>query len=209
MQKKPRLPHGFHSMIAQVLVVVGRNDGQELFQFVLESSQRRVGGFSAMGVRPFIKPLPFLWLRVVTVFLGSASSPTTVPGMVFGYLGKQLDFSCCFLLVDGLEPVPLRVWPFTCFFQSSLLLNVSASLGSVHFYIKEDEWLEWNKVKTKKPKYRATDLRWRTWASYRWAARVGFGPSQYQWKVSNVTNFSHVLSSPKKLHFSRETYGRS
>jgi len=62
-----------------------------------------------------------------------------------------------------------------------------------------------------------TNLRWQTWASYRRAAKVGSSPSQYQWIVSNVTNFAHVLSSSldllkilsRKLHFSRETCGRS
>ena len=34
--KKPRLPHGFRGMIAQVLVVIGRNDGRELFQCVFQ-----------------------------------------------------------------------------------------------------------------------------------------------------------------------------
>ena len=33
--EKPRLPHSFSSMVAQVLIVVGCNDGQELFQRVL------------------------------------------------------------------------------------------------------------------------------------------------------------------------------
>ena len=61
------------------------------------------------------------------------------------------------------------------------------------------------------------DSRWRTWASYRRVPTVGSSPSQYQWKVSSVTNFAHVLSSnlvllkifSKKLHSSRETYGWS
>ena len=62
-----------------------------------------------------------------------------------------------------------------------------------------------------------TDLRLRTWASYQQAAIVGSGSSQYQWIVSNVTNFAHVLSSildllkilSRKLHSSKETYGRA
>ena len=61
------------------------------------------------------------------------------------------------------------------------------------------------------------DFRWRTWASYQRATAVDFGPTQYQWIVSKVTNLDHVLSSSldllkifsKKLHCSRETCKRS
>ena len=61
------------------------------------------------------------------------------------------------------------------------------------------------------------DLRRQTCVSYRQAAVVGFGLSQYQCKVSSVTNLAHVLSFnfvllkifSRKLHYSSETYGRS
>ena len=38
------------------------------------------------------------------------------------------------------------------------------------------------------------DLCWWTWQSYRRAAVVGFVSSQYQKRVSKLTNLAHVLS---------------
>ena len=73
-----------------------------------ESSQRRMGGFSVTKW-PVIKPLPFPRPREVTVFLVLAFNPTTGSVRVLGFLGRRLDFSGYFLLVDGLaKPVPLE-----------------------------------------------------------------------------------------------------
>ena len=89
-----------------------------------ESSQRRMGAFSAEGSKPVINHFPFLGPGLVTVFLPLAFNPTTGLGTILVFLeGWRLVFSDCFLLEDGLaEPGPLEVWLPCCFCKAAYYL---------------------------------------------------------------------------------------
>jgi len=62
------------------------------------------------------------------------------------------------------------------------------------------------KIKTIQIRVKTTDLRLRVFSSYLTAAGIGSDPSQYQWMVLSVTNFTQVLSSGRVLEkkFSRK-----
>ena len=96
----------------------------------LESSRRRMGGFSWVVDGLFIKPFPVPCLVGVTVFLPSDSSPTTGSKMILGFLGRRPCFSSSFLFVDGLdEPVSLGC-PSTSFFLAAYCLMTALLLAT-------------------------------------------------------------------------------
>ena len=111
--KDARPPHGLRCVVAQVLVIINRDDGRELFQ------RRRMGAFSVAGTKPVVSPLPL----PRPSFFSSTLRPTTVLGTILGFLGRQSVVSGYFLLVDRLdEPVPLEGWPSACFFKAACSL---------------------------------------------------------------------------------------
>ena len=174
-----------------------------------------MGGFSWVVDGPVIKPFPAPCLAGIIVFLPSAFNPTIGSRTILGFLGRRPCFSGNFLFVDGPSPQGLGVQPLSSLLHFTWWQLFSWQPPFLHKGRRMVRAL--TKKKKKKFKDRVTNLCLRTWASYWRVAKVGSSPSQYQWIVSNVTNFAHVLSSnlvllkilSKKLHSSRATCGRS
>ena len=141
--KKPRLPHGFSSMVAQVLVVVGCNDGRELFQRVRRILTEENGWFFSDGGRALHETLALSWPKGCGRLLSFSFYPYNELGNSLGLLGVTVEF--LLLLPFGRRfgrTHPYRSLILNLFFQSSLLLDISSSPSSIHLCTKVDGCLE-------------------------------------------------------------------
>ena len=157
------LPHNLRGMVAQVLIIFIFDDGRNLFKCVLGVLAKEDGVLLNDGHLTCHQPLPLAWLgRQLTSVGGFTNSR---PRHHLGFLRWTVHllrwFSFCgrvSLTRHFRQEAPLLFFPSSC-----LLLNIG-SPPLLHID---------GRIKKKKSKHWATDLRLQTFLSYRQAASVG------------------------------------
>ena len=138
--EKPCLPHSFSSMVAQVLIVVGCNDGQELFQRILRILAEEDEWFFSNEGKDLYETLTLSQPKCCGRLLNFSFQPHNGLGNELGLIGETVGFLLLLPLGRRLgQACPYRSLILNLFFQSNLLLDISPPFNSVHLCTKVDE----------------------------------------------------------------------